>query len=140
MVLVNDKLKGFASAMLRNKVVFSTDVVDGLGYVNIGRALSEALSGLEESSLTLKAADILKSLILQSASQHDLFGKYIALDNIGILFEPDMHINIEQLFQSVSTDAMLFLCSQHTIIDDCYLFMNSQECKVRLQTLSYISM
>lgn len=136
----NDKLKSFASAIVRNKVVFTTEVVNGLEYINVGKRLSEELIDLEEQMARLKAAEILKSLAIQSVHHDKNIGSYIAIYNIGILFEPDLHINTEQFFLSASSDVMLFVACQHTITDNAFLFQNSQDCKINLQSLSYISL
>ena len=75
----------------RNRLVFCHEHIDDLLYVNIGRTLADLLTNenLRSPMIAYAAEDALAEIF--SLTQEDsLIGTYVAIENIGILFEPDL--------------------------------------------------
>ncbi len=124
----------------RNRLVFCHTRVEGLSFVDIGRALSEGLANenLHSQMVAYTAEDILSD-ILSSPQIDSLIGPYVAIDNIGILFEPDLALNLESTLDSASTNKTVILCSDGSIQSNKFFFFQpGDNYLINLKDLSYI--
>ena len=79
-------------------------------------------------------ADILSSPQIDSS-----LGKYIALENIGILFEPELGFNLKATLDNASTNKTIIICSEAQIKDNrLYFLQDGDNFSVDLTGLSYL--
>lgn len=88
---------------LRNKIVFSKQCIEGLQYLNVGLTLATML---RDNSLPSLAIQQLFSDAVKAAQN---IGRYLAVSNIDILFEPDLKLDAGNLFDSYSKNQCLVI-------------------------------
>ena len=117
----------------RNKLVFCDHSIDELHFVDVGFELSLRLS---QSSLDDDSA---LADVLGQSSYHDKIGSYLAISNIGILFEPELKFNIRNIIDSYSKNHVLIIQSEAEIYDGIFYFLkHTDKCSVNLQGLTYL--
>lgn len=84
------------------------------------------------------AEEILSDIL--SANNIDAeIGPYVALDNIGILFEPELAFNLRTVIDNASTNKAVFIHSDGFINSDRFYFQQEGDSfSIDLQGLSYI--
>ena len=88
---------------LRNKIVFSKQCIEGLQYLNVGLTLAKMLRDNSLPSLAIPQ-------LLSSAEKEDeSVGRYLAIFNIDILFEPELKLDVGNLFDSYSKNQCLVI-------------------------------
>ena len=88
---------------LRNKIVFSKQFIEGLQYLNVGLTLAKMLRDNSLPSLAIPQ-------LLSSAEKEDeSVGRYLAIFNIDILFEPELKLDVGNLFDSYSKNQCLVI-------------------------------
>ena len=88
---------------LRNKIVFSKQFIEGLQYLNVGLTLAKMLRDNSVPSLAIPQ-------LLSSAEKEDeSVGRYLAIFNIDILFEPELKLDVGNLFDSYSKNQCLVI-------------------------------
>lgn len=66
-------------------------------------------------------------------------GNYVALENIGILFEPELEFNLKSILDNASTNKTIVVCSDGTILSDkFYFFQPGDGVFIDLGGLSYM--
>ena len=121
-------------------LVFLSECPDGLEVLNLGGELVAELSqtDLNQSSLPMIANDMICNMLNHSIADSAEGKKYIAIDNIAILFEPQLSLDIEALFKSFSRSAVLIISTKPTIADKCYFpFEGCPSIKVDLTGIPY---
>ena len=130
---VND-IKAYAQGSARNRIVLCNSRIEGLTYIDVGYELSLAIGNACDAT---NFESLLREIF--SRSQHDgIIGQYLALDNIGILFEDDLHIHLESIFDSYSKGQTLLICAEGELENNTFKFMSSDRCKVNIGRLSFI--
>lgn len=130
----------YLSQATRNRLVFCHKAIEGITFINMGKELSERL--VEENprspQIAYAAEDALNDII-SSASNDAEIGSYIALDNIGILFEPSLAFNLKSTFDNASTNKVVIILSEGIIKSDCFYFLQEgDDSIIDLRGLSYI--
>ena len=88
---------------LRNKIVFSKQFIEGLQYLNVGLTLAKMLRDNSLPSLAIPQ-------LLSSAEKEDeSVGRYLAIFNIDILFDPELKLDVGNLFDSYSKNQCLVI-------------------------------
>lgn len=88
---------------LRNKIVFSKQFIEGLQYLNVGLTLAKMLRDNSLPSLAIPQ-------LLSSAEKEDeSVGRYLAIFNIDILYEPELKLDVGNLFDSYSKNQCLVI-------------------------------
>ena len=88
---------------LRNKIVFSKQFIEGLQCLNVGLTLAKMLRDNSLPSLAIPQ-------LLSSAEKEDeSVGRYLAIFNIDILFEPELKLDVGNLFDSYSKNQCLVI-------------------------------
>lgn len=93
----------YAKQDLRNKIVFSKQCIEGLEYLNVGLALAKMLLGKSLPSLAIQ------QLFSDAVKADENIGRYLAIFNIDILFEPDLKLDVGNLFDSYSKNQCLII-------------------------------
>ena len=124
----------------RNRLVFCHEQIDGLTFVNVGKILAENLTkqDLHSPMIAYMAEEVL-SEILSSTKVADEIGSSVALNNIGVLFEPDLAFNLKSVIDSASTNKVVIILSDGIIKSDRYYFLQEGDISfIDLHGLSYI--
>lgn len=94
----------------RNKLLFTRNIIEGIQYIDIGRIVSPLVrDNLTESSLPMIVEEKLDSVIGTEKSCIDTLGDYVAIKNIGILFEKDLKLDLHKKIDSWSRDTVLII-------------------------------
>lgn len=88
---------------LRNKIVFSKQCIEGLQYLNVGLTLATMLRDNSLPSLAIQ------QLFSDAVKADQNIGRYLAVSNIDILFEPDLKLDVGNLFDSYSKNRCLVI-------------------------------
>ena len=88
---------------LRNKIVFSKQFIEGLQYLNVGLTLAKMLRDNSLPSLAIQ------QLFSDAVKADQNIGRYLAIFNIDILFEPDLKLDVGNLFDSYSKNQCLVI-------------------------------
>ena len=114
----------------RNKLVFCDHSIDELHFVDVGFELSLRLSKSSYDNDSALADVLVLSLsnVLGQSSRHDKIGTYLAIRNIGILFEPELKLNIRDILDSYSKNQCLIIQAEAELLE-----------RIDLQGLSYLN-
>ena len=88
---------------LRNKIVFSKQCIEGLQYLNVGLTFAKMLRDNSLPSLAIQ------QLFSDAVKADQNIGRYLAVSNIDILFEPDLKLDVGNLFDSYSKNQCLVI-------------------------------
>ena len=105
-----DRLLAFIHSPSRNHLVLSNGCLDGLKYTDVGFEVScfvEDLIG--DRHLSMRTQDYINRLFREHTFLSDHLGQYLALSNVGILFEPALKLDVESLLDRWSQNNTLFL-------------------------------
>jgi len=127
------KISELVAQNTRNKLVFSDHGIDELHFVDVGFELSLRLSHFSFDDDTALAD------ILSQSSYNDKIGSYLAISNIGILFEPELKFNIRNIFDSYSKNNVLIIQSGAEIQEGIFYFLKKNDrSTVDLKGLTYL--
>lgn len=120
---------------IRNKIVFCREGIDGIRFINVGSELSQILG---ENPDDMVGADTAYKQVLGQSQENSLIGMYLALANIGILFEPDLRLDVRSILDAYSKNQCLIVKTNAEIADDRFYFLRKGDgTEVDLQGLSY---
>lgn len=103
-------IESYLKSGSRNKLVFCKTIPPDLIPLNLGKSLSKAIYPfLRESKLPMIVAEKVDELFKNSSYNHPTFGKILVISNIGILFEPKLKINFQNLITMYSLTNILFV-------------------------------
>ena len=116
------EISEYVAQNTRNKLVFCDHSIDELDFVDVGFELSLRLSKSSYDNDSALAA------VLGQSSRHDKIGSYLAIKNIGILFEPELRLNIRDMLDSYSKNQCLIVQTEAEFLE-----------RIDLQGLSYLN-
>ena len=132
----------FSRSASRNHIVFVKGNVESLEYVDLGYELCSKIEDiLTDRRLSMKAQDYLKSIIMSNIHKDNDLGEYIAIKNIGILFEPELNFSLEALFNSWSQNTLLIVNIANGKVDNKRFFLEDGcpiQYSVDLKDFNYI--
>ena len=114
--------------------------IEGCGVVNVGEVLSEELAqcDLKSSVLPMKANDLLREILDDSIIACEGDVKFLVLENLSILFEPELALDVESLFRSYARSVVLVIVDEHPIVNGCYWpFGTDSDIRVDLTGIRY---
>ena len=127
-------LKAFLSSPSRNHLVISDDCIVGFDYIDVG---------ISDRRLSMRVQDHLNVLLRSHICKSEEFGEYLALTNIGILFEPLLKIDLEGFLDRWSQNMILILDVGKGHVQDNHLFLTqgcSRDYSVSLEGINYIEL
>ena len=138
---IQQQIECYLLTQSRNKIVLHSAEIEDITPIDVGMILSESISSSTENSrLALKAKAIIDDILTSSIFSHKVYGKIIALTNIGILMEPELKIDITSLLDKFSRDMTLFLLWKGEIIDGSLFFLTKENgIEINIKKLSYIA-
>lgn len=124
----------------RHRLLFVQGVVEGISYVDVGRELSVRIGDrLGSRQLPMLCDDALNAII-DSATRHDLrLGSYVALRNIGILFELALMVNVHDKLEQYARDRVLIVNLEGTITGQVFYLgqERSSQYSVQLKDITH---
>lgn len=122
-----DIFKPYLAMNARHKLLFTQKEVEGIAYVDIGLLLSKAIeSAIDSKRLVMKADDELEKIINSNLKNSSEIGEYIAIKNIGILFEPSLKIDLHTKIDSWAKSHVLIILKEGNFHNDIY-YLNSEK-------------
>lgn len=137
---MNSCLKTFLSKKPKYKLVFDISSSLDVESVDSGAYLAEALlPKVQKKNLNMYASDAIRKMIRDCTHEHIEYGRYVALSNIGILFEPTLAFNLETIVEQTSKDELLILQAKGVVEKDRFYFLSpSHNLSISLKSLNYI--
>lgn len=121
----------------KHKLVFSKSEPAGFIFTDLGFEMATRLEGQALPSVV--ATETFESVVAKGTKVHPEYGRYVAIKNIGMLFEPSLRLNVRMLFESISNDTLLVVCSDGIVQNDTFYFINPKEgFDISLSGLSYL--
>lgn len=123
----------------RKRLLLSKSPFCDVEYVDVGVLLSSELKGLNSFDDVAALVEMrLNEMMTGNIHVRDNGETYIAIKNIGILFEPLLHVNLESFVVNYSKGQTLVVCADGEVVDDVFYFhgINSRY-KINLNGLTY---
>lgn len=121
-------------------VLFVHSGIEGCGVVNVGEVLSEELAqcDLKSCVLPMMANDLLREILDERVVEQEGGVKCLVLENLSILFEPELALDVESLFRSYARSVVLVIVDEHPIVNGCYWpFGTDSDIRVDLTGIRY---
>jgi phage pi2 protein 07 len=135
---LKNKIKIYLDTHSRNKIIIHQNPLEDIDALNLGYILSKSIIKLK-SKLSLKTITLLEKQLNDAIIIHPYYGKILAIKNLGVLFEPELKINIYSLFDKFSKNNALFVEWEGDIENKNFFFLNkSDKINLNLNNLSHI--
>lgn len=135
MMTDTNEIAKYVKQNTRNKIVFCHGDIDGISFVNVGLILSQLLTDDESFA---NGYQLLCNRILNQHLYNSIIGDYIAIENIGILFEPELKLDLHNIMESFSHNQCLIIKSDAEINNENLYFLSSGDTAIILLSgLSY---
>lgn len=133
-------IQSYLNSTARNKIIFFRNDIPGIEPIDLGNKVAGSISKIvNDKRLSFKAKLIIEDVLSSSLIEHDNYGRILAVSNIGILFEPDLKIDIINLFDSYSSGNPLFIRWEGETEKGKLFFLSKQNgIKVELKNISHI--
>lgn len=135
-----DALKDYIDRHARHNLIFARSEIGGLEYVDVSKELAGALAVQTEIDMFPLLADKELNVLLECHTQEvESVGRYVAIRNLGILFEPELALNVHDKISEWSKEKALIVKLEGNIVDDEFHFCESDtsQCKVSLKDIAY---
>lgn len=136
-----DSITYYLKFQSRNKIIFHCHDNLDLVTVNVGLHLSEAIYNFnEQKKFSLKVKAEVDKIMNKAMSNSEIYGSYLSIENVGILFEPELKLDFLRLLDSYSQNNVLFVKWEGEI-DSSNLFFLTKEngLKINIKNLSHIA-
>ena len=141
----NDLLKeitSFLNISPRSKLVFVRNIerTANIPRVNLGEEVASFIVSSRETDDTTNIQSFIKQLIAERATIHPELGKFIFLTNIGILFEPELSLDVELILSNLSRNILLLLDWKGEFkLPYLYFLTKNSKNRIKISNLNYIS-
>lgn len=98
--------------------------MQGLQYVDVGFALSLRLKTNENNSPVI---DIVSQILNDNIRYDGDIGHYMAIENIGILFEPELKLDVRSIIDSNSKNQCLVVLTDAEIDNGVLYFLEKSD-------------
>lgn len=132
-----DALKGYIDPHARHNLIFVSGEIEGLEYVDVGKELANVLANHSDAAMV--ADQELNAILDSHTHEADGIGRYVAIRNLGILFEPELALNVHDKLAGLSKEKILIVNMEGCISDDEFQFCgaDSDRCTVSLRDIAY---
>lgn len=117
-------IKEYVRQNTRNKIVFCRSRMQGLQYVDVGFAMSSRLKTNEKISPVI---DIVSQILNDNIRNDAEIGYYLAIENIGILFEPELKLDVRSIIDSYSKNQCLVVLTDAEIDNGVLYFLEKSD-------------
>ena len=132
----------FICSPSRNHLIISDGCLPDLEYVDAGLEVSTFIEDkIGDRRLSMRVQDYINDMLRTHIRHSEEFGEYIAIKNIGVLFEPLLKIDLERFFDRWSQNIMLIFDKGKSTIEDNRLYLVkgcSNDYTVSLEGINYI--
>lgn len=137
---ISQTIIDYIKSQSRNKIIFYSQDISTLQSVNIGLRISESIYNLNEPRrIAMRVLSELDGILNTAISQHDVFGSYLSIKNLGILFESELKIDFARLLDSYSQNNVLFVKWDGEIdAENIYFLSKENGIKINIKNLSHI--
>lgn len=119
----------------RNKIVLCKKRIDGIDFINVGKELAMLLG---DNPHEVPGFETMYRQVLNRSNHNDQIGTYLAIENIGILFESELKLDLRSVLNQYSKNQCLIIKTDSAIENDILYFIDSTDgVSVNLQGLSY---
>lgn len=135
-----EKIKAYISSLSRNRIVFHQQVFPGMEYIDLGKELSKAIfNQLNQTKLSMRALVELEKILEKGVKNHDKYGTFLAISNLGILFEPELKLDFYSFLEKYSKTNVLFVKWEGEMDSDQLYFLTKQNgIKINIKNISHI--
>ena len=135
------EILSFLKTQSRNKVVFYKDSIDAIPAIDLGTELSQILFNLNDlTKLPMKVSYELEKIMNTAIIEHEVFGQSLAISNLGILFEPELKVDFNNLLEKYSNTNVLFVKWEGAIDNENLYFLSKEKgIKININKLSHIA-
>lgn len=133
-------LKQYLNDDSRHKLLFATGEIYGVEFVDVGKELSLAIcKHIGNKNVSLITEGELEIIIERNTKNDSDSGDYIAISNIGILFEPELKLNVPSKFENWAKTRCLIVKKEGTIENGTFKLAGTAERKytIELKGISY---
>ena len=137
---MNSDLTTYLSKNPKYKLVFDPSSSLDVESVDAGAYLANVLqSKVQKKNLNMYASDAIRKMLGEHIHEHPQYGQYVALSNIGILFEPALAFNLETLVEQTAKSVLLIIQAKGVVEKDRFYFLSpSHNLSISLKSLNYI--
>lgn len=130
----------YLQSQARNKIVFYKQDIPGIQAFDVGKKLSHEIKSISsDAKVGMKSLIIIDELFTSSFSDNSVYGKYLAIQNIGILLEPELKTDFVQILYKYSTSNVLFVKWEGDIENGILYFLTKKSGqKIDIKNLSHI--
>lgn len=134
------KIKRYQLSQSRNKIIFYKKEILDIKVLDIGKYMSQEMNYIiSDSKIGLKSHLIIEQLFSSSITNDSTYGKYLAIQNVGILFEPELKMDFLQILDKYSSSNTLFVKWEGVIEDGILYFLTKEKGqKIDIKNLSHI--
>ena len=135
-----DTIRSYANSQSRNKIVFHRNEIQDITTIDLGLSLANSIYNFQETSnVSMMVIAELSKILGSAVSQHQEFGKYLSVENTGILLEPALKIDFRRFMDSYSQNNLLFVKWEgETDADNIYFLTKERGININIQNLSHI--
>jgi hypothetical protein len=135
------EILSFLKTQSRNKVVFYKDSIDAIPAIDLGTELSQILFNLNDlTKLPMKVSLELENMLNTATIDHEIYGRLLAISNLGILFEPELKVDFNNLLEKYSNTNALFVKWEGAIDNENLYFLSKEKgIKININKLSHIA-
>tara|TARA_B100000242_G_C42995070_1_gene462063 strand:- start:478 stop:894 length:417 start_codon:yes stop_codon:yes gene_type:complete len=135
-----DRVDNYIKSQSRNKIVFYKQDFLAIESIDVGKKLSHKIMSIaSDTKIGMKSLIIMDELFTSSFSNNSEYGKYLAIHNLGILFEPELKTDFVQLLDKYSSSNTLFVKWEGEIEDGTLYYLTKERGqKINIKNLSHI--
>lgn len=117
---IKQEIASYAKQGLRHKIVLCEERIEDLEYLNVGRCFARLLRAgkLPDSAI--------RELFSSSVGEDKDIGRYLAICNIGILWEPELKLDIGNLLDGYSKNHCLIIQSNNSALSQSLKSYNNE--------------
>ena len=136
------EILSFLKTQSRNKVVFYKEGIKDITEIDLGTELSQVLYNLYDlTKLPMKVLHELEIIMNNATIEHELFGRTLAISNLGMLFESELKVDFSILLEKYSNTNTLFVKWEGKIDNENLYFLSKEKgIKTNIKNLSHIIM
>lgn len=135
------EILSFLKTQSRNKIVFYRNSINDIPEIDLGTELSQVLFNLNDlTKLPMKVSLELENMLNTATIDHEIYGRLLAISNLGILFEPELKVDFNNLLEKYSNTNVLFVKWEGAIDNENLYFLSKEKgIKININKLSHIA-
>ena len=138
---MQDSLSTYINSYTRNKIIIIQNEIENIDFIDIGFELSHYIHDFtSDEKIALKTHLILEEKLEDSLKDHSKYGKYLAIKNLGILFEKELKLDFSAILDKYSRSNLLFIEWKGEIDEENLYFLSKIKGEIiNIKNLSFIA-